>query len=117
MTKWIDLDYLDDAPDYQKAPYYKAVDTLTLGELIEHGWFDLSREDWQYDYYSEEQRNRLNAKIVNRFFFNEISCTPLLKWKMLFLEKLNEIMPKYKLVYKLIENGFSPVQVEDRYQK
>ena len=117
MAKWIDLHTIPDVPPYEDMPEFHDVDTLQLGELIELGWFDLSREDWQYDYYSEEQRDRLNSKIVAHYYFREISVTPLKRWKMEFLRTMNEIMPKYKLVYDLVKDGLSPIQMEDRYTK
>lgn len=115
--RWIELNDIPDVPPYDELPQFKAVDTLTLGELIEAHWFDLSREDWQYDYWNEEQRDRLNSKIVARFYYREISITPLKRWKMEFLRTLNEIMPKYKLVYDMVKGGLSPLQIEDRYTK
>ena len=117
MPQWIDLHYLDNAPEYDEIPIYKAVDTLTFGELVQHGFIDLDSPEWEYDSYSPEQRTALNKKIVDRFYFREISITPLLRWKTEFMRTLNEIMPKYKLVYAMVENGVSPLQVEDRYTK
>lgn len=114
---WIDLRNIDELPEYELLEQFNAVDTLTLGELIEGKFFDLSREDWQYDYYSIEQRDRLNSKIVAHYYYREISTTTLKHWKMEFLRTMNEIMPKYKLVYEMVESGLSPIQIEDRYTK
>lgn len=97
---------------------FHAVSTIQLGELIDCGWFNWSEEDgWIWDYYSEEQKIRLQRKIDNHYFWREIGILPPKQWKMEFLRTLNEIMPKYKWLYAKIEDGFDPFLEYDKWGK
>lgn len=96
--------------------YHSAL-SIQLCELAEVGFFNMSDETWTYDYYSEEQRDRLNKKILDRFYFREIGIVPPGKWKREFLRKLNEIMPKYKPLYKAVEDGINIIADSDEYGK
>lgn len=96
---------------------WHSVFTIQLGELIADGVIDFSAPEWDFDYFSVEQRNRLYRKIENRFFWREIGVLPVLRWRMELLRKLNEIMPKYKYLYEAVENGVSPFQIEDNFGK
>ncbi|MDE5995190.1 MAG: hypothetical protein K2G60_06725 [Oscillospiraceae bacterium] len=91
--------------------------TVTLGELIEGGMVDWDSPDWTFDSYNEEQRQRLCEKIENRYYFREIGILPPGRWKREFLRKLNEIMPKYKLLYAELEKGVNILQDRDEYGK
>lgn len=90
--------------------------TIQLGELIEGGWvhwYDDTLDDevfgvhpdpeWEWDWYDLQQYKRICDKFNARFYWDEISILPPLKWKQQLLRKLNEIMPKYKLMYKAID--------------
>lgn len=96
---------------------FHAVVTAELGELYKDGFIDFSDESWKWDFYNEEQYNRLNKKILDRFWHREISILPPGAWKREFLRTLNEIMPKYKILYERIEKGINPFQKEDKYGK
>lgn len=78
--------------------------TIQFGELIESGF------DWgKSEYYVNEQftqlnRLRLNKKIEDHFYFREICAVPPGKFKHFLVRKLNEIMPKYNELYKIIDN-------------
>ena len=39
------------------------------------------------------------------------------RWKAQLIQKLNEIMPKYKPLYKLVAEGIDPLQVSNEYGK
>lgn len=79
---------------------YKDSDSVELGELVEVGWFDISnKETWHWPIYTEEQDNRVREKIINRFWNRGIGILPPGLWKRQFIEKMNEIMPKYILMY------------------
>lgn len=79
-----------------------AVDTVTLGELVEDGWIDFSKNDWDFPKYSDVQHKQLCDKIVNHFYSRELGVMPPKQWKREFLRKLDEIMPKYIPLYKNI---------------
>lgn len=85
--------------------------TITLGEWHELGFYKpLEDDSWRFDAYSDEQYARLCTKFLNRFYDREVSITVPSRWKRAYLRKLNEIMPKYKLLYARVEQGLNPLQ-------
>ena len=85
--------------------------TITLGEWHELGYYrPLEDASWRFDAYSDEQYTRLCTKLLNRFYDREVSNTVPSRWKRAYLRKLNEIMPKYKLLYARVEQGLNPLQ-------
>ena len=103
---------------YDRANDFHAVNTIQLCELIECGFFDWRENpSWQWDYYSKDQYYGLMEKIEARFYFREIGITPPGIWKHEFLRVMNELMPKYKLLYKQLEEGIDLMQVSDDYGK
>ena len=96
---------------------YHAVVSIQLCELANAGFFDLSREDWDFGpKFSPEQHAQLCKKITDHFWFREIALTPPGIWKHEFLRKLNEIMPKYIPWYKALSDGVQ-VGTESEYYK
>ena len=96
---------------------WHAVVTIQLGELIEAGFFDLTREDWDFGpKYSAEQHAQLCRKITDHFYYREIGLVPPGRLKHEFLRKLNEIMPKYMILYRNAENGVE-LGTEGEYYK
>lgn len=86
-------------------PDYHAVVTIQLCELIDAGFFDLTRADWDFGpKYSAEQHTQLCRKITDHYYYREIALTPPGIWKREFLRKMNEIMPKYIPWYKLLDD-------------
>lgn len=98
-------------------PEYHAVFSIQLCELINDGWIDFSSEDWDFDYYNEEQRNRFWKKFTRRFYWREIGITPPGQWKWEVLRKLDEIMPKYKPIYQMLDEGQNIFQHYGEYGK
>jgi hypothetical protein len=85
--------------------------TITLGEWHELGFYKpLEDDSWRFDAYSDEQYTRLCTKFLNRYYDREVSITVPSRWKRAYLRKLNEIMPKYKLLYARVEQGINPLQ-------
>ena len=105
---WPELHHIGPVPEYEPVPDWHAVDTIQLGELIEDGVIDLSAPDMAFDAYDTEQAARLISKIQGRFYWREISVLPIKRWKMEYVRLLNEIMPKYKPLYKRIAEGIDP---------
>ena len=86
---------------------YHAVVSVQLCELANDGFFDLTRADWDFGpKYSPEQHANLCKKITEHFWWREISLIPPGIWKVEFLRKMNEIMPKYIPLYKLRNEGY-----------
>lgn len=96
---------------------FHAVVTVTLGELVTDGWIDWTKDIWKWNAYDEDQRERLNGKIEARFWTREIGILPPGEWRRRFIGKLNEIMPKYSLLYDKIKEGLDIWQDSDEYHK
>lgn len=96
---------------------YHAVVSVQLIELINDGLVDFSKPEWDFDSYNDEQRNRLYEKVKGRFAYREIGILPYRWWKDRFIATLNEIMPKYKPLYKAIDDGYNPLQSGSEYYK
>lgn len=111
-----DPDHVDEYEVYTK-PEYHAAYTIQLCELINDGWIDFDSTDWDFDCYDIEQRNRLWRKFERRYYYREIGILPPGRWKWELLRKLDEIMPKYKPLYKMLEEGQNILQHYGEYGK
>lgn len=105
-------------------PDYHAVFSIQLCELINDGWINFSDESWDFDSYQREgvendreQRDRLWKKFERRFYWREIGIIPPGQWKWELLRKLDEIMPKYKPIYKMLDDGQNILQHYGEYGK
>lgn len=107
----------DFVTDYSSESEFHSVVTIQLGELIKAGVVDFSDDSWKWDAYSDEQYERLCKKIENRFYYREISIIPVGHWKREYLRKMNEIMPKYKLLYAKLDAGINILQDSNKYGK
>lgn len=114
---WPTLDDIAKLPPYEPRPDFHAVDTITLGELIYEGVIDLHAADMAFDAYNVEQYERLISKIEARYYWREISIIPIKRWKWEYVRVLNEIMPKYKLLYKRLDDGANPLAEGSAYGK
>lgn len=94
------------SPTVDFSDYYDA-QTTTLGEWYEEGFYDPTDESWMWDYYSKEQYKRVCDKFLNRYWYREVGILPAFRWKQAYLRKLNEIMPKYRYLYKLVDETFA----------
>lgn len=103
---------------YEKIPDWHAVMTIQLGELIECGLFDWENDkSLKWDYYDEEQYERVCRKIVNRYCYREIGIIPFGQWKLEYVRILNEIMPKLKPMYAALEEGTDILADSDEWAK
>lgn len=95
--------------------YWSAL-SITLGELMDA---DIVTESWflTFDKFDDEQGARLWKKFVGRYQFEEIGVLPPGRWKLRVIAKLNEIMPKYKLLYKAIADGATIMTDYDEWHK
>lgn len=53
----------------------------------------------EYPIFSESYRSILNAKIIEHYYFKEIGCDTLARFRWYMRTKMNEIMPKYNVMY------------------
>lgn len=102
--------------DIEYGDFYSKV-SITLGEWYEHGFYKPDDESWHWDAYSDEQYSRVCKKFLDRYYFREVSIFTPAQWKLAYLRKLNEIMPKYKLAYARLEQGLDFMQEYDDYEK
>ena len=107
-----------ETPDVLTSDYFDNV-TITLGEWYEMGFYDPSNEEeWGWNKYNDDQYERVCDKFLNRYWYREVAVLPAFRWKQAYLELFNEIMPKYKLLYRLIDEGrLNILQDEDKYGK
>ena len=113
----IDINAFD---DWTGKDEFHDVVTITLGELVESGVFDWSRNilDWSSAAYDDEQYNRICSYFIDRFYYREISMLPFKQWANFLKRKLvYEIMPKYKPLYWRVDEGTNPLQDGNEYYK
>lgn len=108
--------------EYVYFPDYHAVYSIQLCELINDWPIDFNDETWDFDSYQRfegdrEQRDRLWKKFARRFYGREIGIIPPGIWKWELLRKLDEIMPKYKPLYKALDEGQNILQHYGEYGK
>lgn len=99
---------------------WHAVYTIQLGELISSGVFDWESEilNWREYAYDERQHSRFCLYFMERFKFREIGILPFLEWANRLHSMLcYELMPKYKDMYRAIENGINPLADKDEFGK
>lgn len=77
----------------------------TLGTIVEMGYhLPLN----SYPIFEEEYRQRLNAKIIDHYYFNEINGTPD-RFSFYLRRKLNEVMPYFNQLYQSECIKFNPL--------
>lgn len=74
--------------------------TVTVRDLIGNG-FDFGLKD--YPIYDESYRTELNNKILNHYLMREIGQETPELFKIMLNNTMNEIMPKYNLLYQALE--------------
>lgn len=101
--------------DENDRTYWSAL-SITVGELMDAG---MLTEKWWLtaDHYDVPQGKRLWKKFVGRYQFREIGILPPKRWMLRTIAKLNEIMPKYKLLYKALADGANVMNAGDEYHK
>lgn len=110
-----------DVPEYDfdtRSGYdFHSVATIQLCELYDCGWFDLTDDSWNFPKYNNAQHERLCAKILEHYYYRELALTPPGVWKREFLRKMNEIMPKYIVLYKAIDEAPQLIGAKSEYFK
>ena len=106
--KWEDLD---------ESKEFHSVFSIQLVELVENGVVDFDSDFWDFDSYDDAQRSRLWAKFYARYKYRELGVLPPMRWHDEVIRKLNEVMPKYKYLYKALDDGVDPFMTENRYGK
>jgi len=113
-------EFLEDFEKFNGKTQFKAVYTVTLGELIEGNLFDWSKPelDWSAAAYDADQYKRVCDYFKERYYYREISIEPYKEWAMILHRRLvYELMPKYRPLYERMAQGFAPLGIEDEYYK
>ena len=119
-TDYPDFSSQDAVNEWTGRDKWDAVYTVTLGELIDKGVFDWGLDilDWSSAAYSTEQYNRVCAYFIERFRLREIGIEPFYEWATMLHRKLvYELMPKYRNLYRYLDEEFDPAQISDKYHK
>lgn len=105
-----------DLPDMQDE--YYSVMSVQLGELIDNDLFDWENDETLvWDYYSEAQYTSVCTKFCERFYYRDIGILPYGQWRKEYVRLMNEIMPKYKILYAAIDEGQDILADSDTYGK
>lgn len=96
---------------------FHAAQSVTYGELADCGFICWGDPAWMWDAYDNKQRERLQDKIAARFWYREIGILPWAAWRDQLIRKLNEVMPKYKILYKKLDAGVDMFMTSDDYEK
>lgn len=103
---------------------FHPVFTVYLGQLVEDGLVKFDDGSWNEQpnglpikWYNNEQRERFWKKFEQHYFFREIGELPYKRWKYNLLSKVALLMPKYYMLYEILDKGIDPLQEYDEYGK
>ncbi len=115
-----DFTNTEEVLDWTGKNKYNAIYTITLSELIENELFSWENDEvnWKSDAYNNEQFERVCKYFNERFYFREISIEPYYEWAQRLHYKISyELMPKFKIMYQLLDDDFDITQTKARYEK
>lgn len=101
---------------YESSPEYHANFSITYGELLSEGLIDWDSEEWQWNAYDDEQRTRITTEMNRKFYYYEINAFPFRRWKMNFLQALEETQRKFNFWYKS-KDELNPVYTANKWYK
>lgn len=71
--------------------------TIELRTIVNSPYNDLF--DFEYELYNNDLKPVFEKKFIDYFYFDEIGCRPIEKFKHMLKTELNTIMPYYKQLY------------------
>lgn len=107
-------------------PDYHAVYSVQLCELVNDGFEVFGDPGWNEiawpadddsESYLSKTRDRLESKLLRKFWFAEIDPRVPGIWRYDLTTKMQLIMPKYREVYEAVAGGLSPLTDSDAYEK
>lgn len=119
-TEYPDFGDVDAVNKWTGLDRWNAIYTITLGELIEHDLFNWDNDllNWSEAAYNDEQYKRVCDYFIERFRFREISIEPFYEWAAMLKRKIvYELMPKYSIMYKVLDDEFDITQDKTHYDK
>lgn len=109
---------LEDFKPTENIPDYHAIYSIQLCELVNSGFKPFGDKRWpKLDWYSTEVKKRLESKILARYWYREIGIFPAGEWRHELTRVMGEILPKYKALYKALDEGTNLLQDSDTYTK
>ena len=108
----------------EESDEFHSVFTIQMGELIHDKLIDFNDGTWDtlidgtnIAWYNDEQKKRFWGKFTQHYYWQEIGELPFKRWKCDLLAKIAELMPKYCLLYKILDKNIDPMQIENEYGK
>lgn len=107
-------------------PDYHAVYSVQVCELVNDGFEVFGDPGWNEvawpsdddpESYLSKTRERLESKLLRKFWFAEIDPRVPGIWRYDLTTKMQLIMPKYREVYEAVADGLSPLADSDVYEK
>lgn len=73
--------------------------TIEINEMYENDDFEVFT--FPYDFYTDSPviKEQFEQKFIQHYFFHEIGCETVMRWKVMLQGKLNLIMPYYRQLY------------------
>lgn len=96
--------------------YYDGA-TITYAELKDAGFIDWDADEWSVAWYDDATKKRLVGKIEARYSNRNIGVLPPYQWRREIVRKLNEIAPKYNMMYAAVADGMDITTLSDTYTK
>lgn len=112
-----DFGQFDPMGEYMPQEDFHSVISISFGELVRTGFVVWGEKAWRWDAYDEKQYWRVCEKIENHYWNRDIAIVPPGDWRREFMRTMNEIMPKFKLAYRALNDGITLMQVADDYGK
>lgn len=63
----------------------------------------------EYPIFAESYRKKLNDKIIEHYYFKEIGCETLARFRWYMRTKMNEVMPKFNVMYEAQNSIVDPL--------
>lgn len=83
--------------------------TIELRDVVaNHNIFD-----FRYPFYDPNKRMEFEQRFIRHFFFREIGCIPIDRWKIFLEDKMNVVFPYYNM---LMETATIEYDIMDNYR-
>lgn len=80
--------------------------TIELKDVVEtHNIFD-----FRYDFYDESKKHEFEQRFIKHFYFREIGCETIDRFKFYLEDKFHTIFPYYNELFKLNSIEYNPIE-------
>jgi hypothetical protein len=73
--------------------------TIELRQIVSDPQYQLFKDDYPFYSDDEQVKKRFEEMFINYFFFNEIGCETVYRWKHMLYSRLRLKMPYYRQLY------------------